>query len=607
MSRLVSGFLRSRAVLPAAVVATALLALPALRLGFIWDDLVQRDILANAGPRDAAMDLFRFVDPATMESPRTRALLPWWTAHDLRLSFWRPLSALTRWADYRMVRDDARLQHLHSIAWGAALTLMAGLLYRRLLGPGVAAGIATLLFAVDDAHAQPIAWLANRNSLVASVLALAALLAHDSWRRRGWRAGAFVGPALFACALLGGEFGAGIGPFLLAYALFLDPEPNDGRRWMTVVPYVSVGIVWQASYSAMGFGAAHSGMYVDPLHSPMRFLQLLPRSVLLLLESQFGPIPADVALLCSAGLQHALLFFCGLVVLVMGAALGPLVRRDRRARFLCFGMLVSLLPVCAAPPMARLLLLSGFGAFGLLGLLVSGVTDGAEWMTSSRWRRFALRGVAWAMVVIHGPLAALLFPVGIDQLNQVDAMMVKEPARTLPVGPQVARQHLVCVATPGHFFFVMTLFERKQSGLPSPAVFTGLATGSTPVRITRVDDVTLRLEPDGGFFSPHGTLAEEGVQPPPVSVRYANQVLESLFRAREVAWHVGDGRDRDGVAVRVTALTTDGRPAAIEARFAEILESPAYAWIVYEGGRYQAWTPPAVGETTRTRDVKLPL
>jgi hypothetical protein len=113
MRGFVARVLGSRAVLPTAAVLTALLAWPALESGFIWDDLVQRDVLVTAGPGQAAMDLFRFVDPGTLEqSGTTKAVLPWWTASDLRLSFWRPLSALTHWADNRLIRDDARLQHV---------------------------------------------------------------------------------------------------------------------------------------------------------------------------------------------------------------------------------------------------------------------------------------------------------------------------------------------------------------------------------------------------------------------------------------------------------------------------------------------------------------
>ena len=72
------------------MVLTVLLALPAVRLGFIWDDLVQRQVLTNAGPGDAAMDLFRFVDAASMRDSRMRVFLPWWTAHTCGFRFGVP-------------------------------------------------------------------------------------------------------------------------------------------------------------------------------------------------------------------------------------------------------------------------------------------------------------------------------------------------------------------------------------------------------------------------------------------------------------------------------------------------------------------------------------
>jgi hypothetical protein len=258
-------------------------------------------------------------------------------------------------------------------------------------------------------------------------------------------------------------------------------------------------------------------------------------------------------------------------------------------------------------PSDRLLLLSGFGAFGLLGLLVAGVAEGADWRASSRWRRTMMQGFAVLMILIHGPLAAFLLPVRIGQLRAMDARTVKTPARAMPLGPEIAKQHLVCVTTLGHFFLAMTMLQRKEFGLTIPEAFTGLASASTATRITRVDENTLRIEPDGGFFSPLGTLSWREGPEPSVSLAYWIQRLEDLFRKREAPWHVGDGRRQGSIAIRVAALTADQRPGVIEVRFAERLESPAYAWIVYVNRKYEAWALPAVGETITTRAEDLAL
>ena len=84
------------------------------------------------------------------------------------------------------------------------------------------AGLATLIYAVDDAHGMLVGWIANRNGLVTAVLGVLALILFIRWRREGWRPGAFTAPFVFAVALLAGESAIAVGAYLIAYVLFLE-------------------------------------------------------------------------------------------------------------------------------------------------------------------------------------------------------------------------------------------------------------------------------------------------------------------------------------------------------------------------------------------------
>ncbi len=79
--------------------------------------------------------------------------------------------------------------HLHSLLWLGALVVAAALLYRRILGPTWVAGLAALLYAVDDAHAAPAAYIANRNALIATCFGVLCLLCFARSRQEGWRPG----------------------------------------------------------------------------------------------------------------------------------------------------------------------------------------------------------------------------------------------------------------------------------------------------------------------------------------------------------------------------------------------------------------------------------
>src|SRR5690606_22597983 len=138
---------------------------------------------------------------------------------EMRVGFFRPLSSALIHLDLAAFGDRVVLWHLHSIAWYLALLALVLALYRRVLPPG-AAELAVLFFAVDDAHSIPVGWLANRNSLVAAVPALAGLLLHLEWRERGFKPGAPLSALAYAVALLGGESALGALAYVGAYELF---------------------------------------------------------------------------------------------------------------------------------------------------------------------------------------------------------------------------------------------------------------------------------------------------------------------------------------------------------------------------------------------------
>src|SRR5512134_934927 len=223
--------LLGRRWVPLATILLALLLVsPGLGSGPMGDDYM---LQARVDPRlhvpgfaYAPADLFTFVsgDPSERSMLLEEGVFGWWMAPDFRMSFWRPLSSLTHVLDQRLWPRSATLAHAQTLAWFAALLVVLTSLYRRFHVPWVA-HLALLLYAIDDARGWVLGWTANRNALVAATLAFAALVAHDRARRDGWRAGAWVAPALFAAGLLGGESALAVTGYFLAHALFVDEGP----------------------------------------------------------------------------------------------------------------------------------------------------------------------------------------------------------------------------------------------------------------------------------------------------------------------------------------------------------------------------------------------
>jgi hypothetical protein len=465
--------------------------------------------------------------------------------------------------------------HLHNLFWYGLFVAATALLYRRIMGPTLTAGVAALLFAIDDAHGTPAGWIANRNSLVAATFGISAVIAHDAWRRGGNRAGMILGPALFAGALFSKEEGIAGFAYLLAYALAFDPA-GWRRGLLGVLPYVATILVWRTLRDGWGYGVANVGLYIDPLDEPVRFVTAALGRAPILLLGQWGGPPSDLSVLLGPRDRAILLAFALLFLAWLIAALVPLLKTDRTARFWALGMAFAAIPLCAIEPMDRLLTSVGPGAFGLLALFWAAVFDPERRIGSDRWRRIA-RPLALLLVVIHLAIAplALLFRSG----NPIGPRPIEQSwyVRT-PLGPEIEGRTVVVVnaRSPAHAGYL--ILQRAAWGMPMPGLIRVLAPAIPAVTIRRPDDRTLTIRPDGGYL------------------RFA---LDRVFRSERREMALGERVTLTGMTAEVTELTPDGRPAEVAFHFDVPLEDESLIWLCDRGGTFEPFTPPEIGQSNR--------
>ena len=593
-----------------------LLTLPALWTGFQLDDMAMRMALlehpeAIAGPSEA----FSFINGDLETSRRYMDLgvMPWWSAEDLRFVFLRPVTIAFHRLDYLLWPDSAPLMHLHSLLWLAALVLSVAALYRRLLTPVWIAGLATLLYAIDDAHGYPAAWLANRNALIATTLGVLALLCHDRWRREGWRLGPWLASFYLGLALFAAEFGAGVLAYLFAYAIFL--EGNDGdndkrgmagrpggvaprvdddadaaersrartaptllQRLFTLAPYTTVAAVWLIVYRLGGYGTAGSGFYVDPFRQTAGFFWALLERAPVLLLGQWALPQADTYTQLR-GAEALILWMRALgMILLLALLLIPLLRRSATARFWTLGMMISLIPICATAPSNRLLFFVGLGGMGLLAQFLGGLADRAAWLPRARPWHWLSWGMTALFLIVHVLLATIALPI-----TTFIPPLIGEPARaaalSLPDDDAFAGQVLVIANCPDQLLFVAYMSpERILDGLPLPRSVRALSATPVPVVLTRVDESSLQLRyEDGPFIGPLGTLWRGPDRP-----MFAGQLVEL-----------------QGMTAEVLEITVSGEPHAVLFRFDVPLEDPSLRWVQWEDGVFVPFAPPAVGDIVR--------
>lgn len=565
--------------LPLALAALApLLLLPALGAGWQFDDHFHRSRIAGYGD---ANPIHIFVpydgNPDHNLAQMEAGTLPWWASRDLHMAFLRYASTLTTLLDYQLWARHPAWMHLHSLLWLSAVVVAAALLYRRVLGATWVAGLAALLYAVDEAHSWPATYLANRNALIATSMGVLSLVCFVGWRQEGRRWGGLFSAVLLALAMSAGEMALATAGYLLAYALMLD-RGSLKQRLAPLMPHAVVLGGWALIYKLGGFGAHGSGFYVDPLRDPVSFASAFVERARLLLLGQWTPIPAEMGLIYAPGSDKAfeLQVISMAVVVTLAVLFIPMAVRDRVARFWGAGVLLSLLPIAAVGPENRVLFFVGLGSMGLLAQLVQIAFLGGP--ATTRWRawRLVARSAVIVLLPIHLLVAPRLALSGIDRQANASAAMLRAIA-SVSDDPVIATQDLILINPPDHVYVVTAIPVVKQlDHLPRPRRIRALSAGTSGLTVTRVGPRALRVHFPKGLF-------------PSVFSRY--------MRSPGDRFDVGQRFPLSGFAAVVEHLDPQGDPDDVLYEFAVPLEDKSLRWLRWNDGVYVPWDPPAIGES----------
>lgn len=366
---------------PALLVILAFVVhLPAITTEFILDDYLHEAMLEGRFPGDrASWDLYNFVDDGNREALAATGLLPWWAHPELQIRFFRPLSAWLLGLDHALFGGAALPMHLHSLLWWVLVVLGALWLYRETLSPRVAA-IAITIFVLSPAHAMPLAWLANRDALLSLAFGVPALVLLHRFLGSGRAHHALLALALFGISFGAGEYGLGLGGYVLGIAIVERGAPLLLRAG-AIAAFAVPGAVYLGIRAALGCGTIGSGFYTDPFRDPSLFLLLAPRRLAHLTLNAWLSLSdetIDWSFDNPLVIGTALVFLAGLFV-ALRHALGTFEAEERRTlRWLLVGSGLALVPVLAVVPAAR-----------LLGAAMLGIAPAAAALMEASWFRTA--------------------------------------------------------------------------------------------------------------------------------------------------------------------------------------------------------------------------
>ncbi|HJL17937.1 MAG TPA: hypothetical protein RMH99_19890 [Sandaracinaceae bacterium LLY-WYZ-13_1] len=556
---------RPRALV-AALVLGVLVSAPALATGWFSDDFVMRLLLGDGveGYPLSPLQLYEFTPPAVPASVAVeRGFLAWFTAPEMSLRFFRPLSSATLWLGAALFGRSALLAHLHQLLWFLALVVVVGRLHRRLLRPS-AAGLATVLYAIASYHATSVAWIAARHVLVGGFFGTLTVLLHVGWRQTGerWRA---VGAALaFGAGALASEIALCAAVLVVLYELLARADPGRVRA-RAAAPAALATLGYLAFYVVGGWGARHSGMYLSPLTDPLAYAGAASVRVPVLFGEAFGGVPSE--LWGVEPLRPMLLGWAALttitVLLLLRAG-----RFGRRERWLLASSVAGLAPVVGGVIGGRLLVVVGAATSALLATaIVRGfvrVGQPGGWGTRV--------GLGFLLVLGFGlsPLARLGIGAGMIEISSAQ----RAQARALDVG----------ACRDASLLYSLTGADPSSSMYLEPALrlyapdraerfetIRTLSMAVAPHRFTRVGERSFTLE----------ILGEREIGP-----------IEAVHYDEPPA--VGSERTVGELTIEVTDGTAQGWTAA---RF-EVdrpLESVCFA--SWDGEALRLWRAPPVGET----------
>jgi hypothetical protein len=560
---------RERVALAFVLLLGLALQLPSLGVGFFADDYVHQLVLADTGgtlpiPRWSLYDFGSAAEWAELEGER--GALPWWTASDWKIRFFRPLTSLSIWADHALWGGNALGYHATNLALWLALLVLAHRLY---LAFGLERGGATLalfVFVLSDASSVPVGWIANRNSLLEALGAAAATWA--ALRGRAWLA---LGFAL--AAALSKESGALALP-LVAWILW-----HRNARGGALVG-LALFVAHLAFLALAGYGTK-SLFYATPWSEPGRYLwnalTMLSGGLLALL----GPLPLDVVTL----VPHAQL---GLVALGIGLGwplAAWLVRRvpaGRRALPVAWTLLF-LVPQGGVAPADRLLFVPSLGAAALLACAWR--AERARWDELGRLRRAAVLALATSVTLGSGLYLALQ---NVDVLPGM-ARHVRAKALASEVGaPELGGREVLVLQTENAMqAFTLSVTWAVESAERSPAEksvrFRILQSGGRALRWTRTGEREFELE----------TLARPLLDGP----------FERVYLSAEGVHAVGTRWRTPLFEVELLAADVDG-PRRLRFTCTRALDEPGMLFVRPVEGVLRALAPPAIGTNLELPEVR---
>ena len=586
---------------------TALLYLPTLRGGFMADDWFHRVALDQLKEiYTDRLNLFTLLKSTDeLIAYKHFGLMPWWTSEDMRIAFFRPIPSILHWLEFRIFGHDPAIAHLVGIGWYVfSVYLVSRVLSRFLPARSAVHVLAVLIFALDDAHALNIAWIANRNETIGGALVLLSLLAFQRYRegRGRWHL-PLVGLA-YVGALLSKESALVLPVFVAAHAVVF--REREGQPvWQRLRPHLGLLAVLAAITVAFlglyfGFGhGANSVYYINPLRNPGLWAEQFFRSGFYHAVILATGVPLHVLSSTPVHDYPLAAVALGGVTLAFWLLAFRWLRQDRPLRFFLLTMVAGQVIVTTSFPDPRNLFLPSIGfAYMAARVMEQAYRRGYAAVTqtspSAREARIA-RGSLWALGGLHLVLAPVLCQACIYIVNSFEGRY-----RTLKESLEAQIDYTRLPAEGTQVFF-LNWHQREMTAVYGLYLRRVLPTGVSDYtpwtenpELSFVDKLYQGLGAERIHYYSlsflHGdvdatVVGERELELRPKEGHFFPTLFEQLYTTGE-PFTVGQTFDTGRFKARILEVGPDGEVLGVRFTFPEPLTSPRYKFLVYDGARF---------------------
>ena len=287
----------------------------------------------------------------------------------------------------------------------------------------------------------------------------------------------------------------------------------------------------------------------------------------MLVVSQWFGFPVELL----ANITASTRLFIGIFCLICITVFIPALKQNRRARFWAIAGLICTVPISASLPQGRLLI---FLSVAFSGLLVESLSYYLKHNCMNFYYRFGFGFLIGMPLMIHLVASPLLFVYGQGLIKKQMDPLLNVPAKNLVLPEDIEHKKLILINPPVASYAGYTNMIRAANGQSMPAKTWLLSSGLYGVKLSRLSQRVLRLEPENGFL-------------------YLQ--ADRLARSDQYSFTVGETVLLSGVRVNIVSLNEKNRPSVVDFHFDEDMDAASYVFMVFHNGGYHQFSFPNIG------------